>query len=199
MQFTNSAANYEYAPSENLVGKKNVMIPMRMDVHQKEYGWHPDQPVVVKREKTAENARLFVALPAEEAGQGANWRNTYRCCGEVYEGYDKFSGTNANAGNMIGCLMNGTANAGRVLLTEINENWPMLTDIVVDIEGASAATTNSKEVDTVKKLNGKTILYFGYRPFDTKKGDKNEDIIGKAYQGKAIGSRTATIYINTCL
>lgn len=182
-----------YAVSDNLVGKKNVVIPMKLEVNQKNYGWHPDQPVCVLKNKNADNARLVVGLKSNEIG---TWKDNYICCGEVMEGYDKYLGTHAFAGQIIGCLMNGTANAGRVLEGFTAIPWPMMTDVVVDI----ATTASDTEEDSSKTLNGGVkFFYFGYRPYDETKGDKPEHIIGKAYAGKSAGSTTATIYVNTCL
>lgn len=188
----NSGTNNAYAASQNLVGKKNITIPVFLDSEQKKYGWHPDQPIIVEKYKNAENARAMVGLP--DSVVNADWRSKYHCIGSVMEGYDKAASTHAFAGNVISALMDGMANAGRVMAKEIGNEWGMKTSVVVDFDAAA----NDKEKSYVQMPSGGKFLYLGFRPYNPTT-DTPDMIVGSAPQGKEMNSRTVPIYVKTCM
>lgn len=189
----NSNASNSAMHSNNLVGPKPVVIALTMDVNQKKMGCHPFTPVIVERNKNGENARMKIGLLEKDMDGKRHLRELstkYRCIGCVIEGNDKVSSTHAFAGRVAGCMMQGSADAGRVLhdtnSAEISNTWGILEDIVADFD-----TEPSNE-------KGEHFYYLGFRKFNASIDDP-ADIVGKAMSGKNTGDRTAPIFINTTM
>lgn len=180
--------------SNNLVGPKPIVIPLKMHIDQKKIGYHPYNPVIVRTDKNGDTARMMVGMYEDDMGgkRHLSEMDGYRCIGVIAEGYDPVSSTHAFAGRVTGAIMQGSADAARVQQgadtpgSEINRAWAILEDLVADFD------------DTPVNIAGKNFYYLGLRKYDAAK-DSPRDVVGKAMSGKNVGDRTAPVFINRTL